>query len=175
LLEQMVNLTVQEAYEKIRFALADEKGRFVLEKSPKQIVVKQGSLWGISPKTAKKTIEIDLEPSDNGTKVKCISKLSSDWKNITLIGCVLAAILIGVCIWMIIDLTAFMSTNVPSVWSWLVTEGGNVNALAGKAFINLAWELAVFLTIVIVLEAVIVVYVRSKIDLFASKILETLR
>ena len=50
-----------------------------------------------------------------------------------------------------------------------------VNVLAGKAFINLAWELAVFLTIVIVLEAVIVVYVRSKIDLFASKILETLR
>ena len=50
-----------------------------------------------------------------------------------------------------------------------------VNVLAGKAFINLAWELAVFLTIVIGLEAVIVVYVRSKIDLFASKILETLR
>ena len=50
-----------------------------------------------------------------------------------------------------------------------------VNVLAGKAFINLAWELAVFLAFAIVLEAVIVVYVRSKIDLFASKILETLR
>ena len=54
-----------------------------------------------------------------------------------------------------------MSTNVPSVWSWLVTEDGNVNALAGKAFINLAWELAVFLAFAIVLEAVIVVYVRD--------------
>ena len=86
----------------------------------------------------------------------------------------MAAILVGLCIWMVIDLTAFMSTNVQSVWSWLVTEGGNVNVLAGKAFINLAWELAVFLTIVIVLEAAIVVYVRSKIDLFASKILEAL-
>jgi len=174
LLEQIVNLTVQEAYDTIRTALSEENCRFLSEKSLRQIIVKQGSLWGISPKTAKKTIEIDLEPSDNGTKVKYISKLSSDWKNITLIGCVLAAILVGVCIWMIIDLTAFMSTNVPSVWSWLVTEGGNVNVLAGKAFINLAWELAVFLTIVILLEAVIVVYVRSKIDLFASKILETL-
>ena len=50
-----------------------------------------------------------------------------------------------------------------------------VNVLAGKAFINLAWELAVFFAFAIVLEAVIVVYVRSKIDLFASKILETLR
>ena len=50
-----------------------------------------------------------------------------------------------------------------------------VNVLAGKAFIKLAWKLAVFFAFAIVLEAVIVVYVRSKIDLFASKILETLR
>jgi len=86
---------------------------------------------GISPKIAKKTIEIDLEPTHNGTKVKCIFKLSLDWKNITSIGCVLAAILVGVCMWMIIDL-AFMSTNVSSVWSWLAAEGGNVIVLAGK-------------------------------------------
>ena len=129
----MVNLTVQEAYEKIRIALADEKGRFVLEESPKQIAVKQWLLWGISPKTTKKTMEIDVEPSDNGTEVKCISKLFSGWKNITLIGCVLAAILVGLCIWMITDLTAFMSTNVPSVWSWLVTEGGNCKCFSGKS------------------------------------------
>ena len=50
-----------------------------------------------------------------------------------------------------------------------------VNVLAGKAFIKLAWKLAVFFAFAIVLEAVIVVYVRSKIDLFASKILRTLR
>ena len=66
-----------------------------MEESPKQIAVKQWLLWGISPKTAKKTMEIDVEPSDNGTEVKCISKLFSDRKNITLIGCVLETILVG--------------------------------------------------------------------------------
>ena len=174
MLEQMVSLTVQETYEKMSLALAKEKCKFLLENPPEQIVVKQGSLWGISPKSAKKTLKIDLEATNNRTKISCLSKLASDWKNVTLIGCVLAAILLGVCIWMAADLTVFMSTNVPSVWSWLVTEGGYVNVLAEKAFINLAWELAVFLTIVIVLEAAIVVYVRSKIDLFAVKILESL-
>jgi len=170
----MVSLTVQETYEKIRTTLSNEKCRFLLEESPKQIVVKQGSLWGISPKTAKKTLKISLEATNNQTKISCLSKLASDWKNVTLIGCVLAAILVGLCVWMAADLTTFMSTNVPSFWSWLVTEGGYVNVLAERAFINLAWELAVFLTIVIVLEAVIVVYVRSKIDLFAAKVLESL-
>ena len=36
-----------------------------------------------------------------------------------------------------------------------------VNVLAGKAFIKLAWKLAVFFAFAIVLEAVIVVYVRD--------------
>jgi hypothetical protein len=170
----MVNLTVQEAYEKIRTALDNEKCSFLVEESPKQIIVKQGSLWGISPNTAKKIIKIDFEPTDNGTRVNCLSKLASDWKNITLIGCVLAAILAGICIWMAADLSAFMSTNVPGVWSWLVTNDGYVNVLAERAFINLTLGLAVFLTVVIVLEAAIVVYDKSKIDVFAAKILGSL-
>jgi hypothetical protein len=169
----MVSLTVQETYEKIRVALAKEKCKFVLENSPEQIVVKQGSLWGISPWSAKKTLKISFEATNNRTKISCLSKLASDWKNVTLIGCVLAAILLGLCIWMAVDLTAFMSTNAPSAWSWLVTEDGYVNVLAEKAFINLAWELAVFLTIVIVLELAIVVYVKSKINLFAANILKS--
>lgn len=87
---------------------------------------------GISPKNAKKTIETYLEPTHNGIKVKCIFKLSLDWENITPIDCVLAAILVGICMWMIIDFTALMSANVSSGWSWLVTEGGNINVLARK-------------------------------------------
>ena len=35
---------------------------------------------------------------------------------------------------------------------------------AGQAFVNLAWGLAVFLSVIILLEIVIVVYVHSKID-----------
>jgi hypothetical protein len=111
---------------------------------------------------------------DSGTQVTFLSKLSSDWKNLTIIGCVFAFVLVGICVWMAADLSAFMVTHEPSFWSWLITVEGNVVFQAGKAFVNLAWDLAVFLSAVILLEIVIVVYVHSKIDTFAQQILDQL-
>ena len=68
-----------------------------------------------------------------------------------------------------------MATREPSFWSWLVTVDGNVNLLAARAFVNLTWSLAVFLSVIILLEVAIVVYVRSKIDAFAKDVLNQLR
>jgi hypothetical protein len=76
---------------------------------------------------------------------------------------------------MAFDLSVFMSTSNPSVWSWLVSEGGNVNVLAVRTFINLAWGMSVFLLIVIVLEVAIVIYVKYGIDKFAALVLDSLR
>jgi hypothetical protein len=56
-------------------------------------VLSKGSLWGITPQTAKKTITSTLEAVNGGTIVRCSSKLASDWKNITLIGCAFALFL----------------------------------------------------------------------------------
>ena len=106
---------------------------------PKQILLNQGSLWGISPKTAKKTITVNLEQVDEGTRVRVSSKLSSDWKNITLIGCAFALVLVGLCIWMATDLTTVMATHQNSFWSWLVAVEGNVDLVAAQAFVNLTW------------------------------------
>jgi len=175
LLERTIELTGQKAYEKIRAYLAEEKCNFIIEDQPRRIIVTQGSLWGISTKTAKKTIQVDLELGGSGTRVVCLSKLTYGWKNITLIGCVFAAVLLGLCVWMAFDLSVFMSTSNPSVWSWLVSEGGNVNVLAVRTFINLAWGMSVFLLIVIVLEVAIVIYVKYGIDKFAALVLDSLR
>jgi hypothetical protein len=175
LLERVVGLSVQDAYERIKESFDEEDCSFLVENPPKQLIAIQGSLWGVSPKTAKKIIKFDLDPSGSGTRVVCVSKLASGWKNITLIGCVLAALLLGLCVWMAVDLSVFMSTNNPSVWSWLVSDSGNVNVLAERAFINLAWGMSVFLLIVIILEVAIVVYVKSRIDSFAALILDSLR
>lgn len=173
MLERVFDLTVQETYKKIRTALAEAKCSNIIEDPPKQIVAMQGSLWGISPQTAKKIVKIDLEPENNVTKIVCISKLSSDWKNVTLIGCLMTIILIVLCLWMAIDLNGFILTNNPSFWSWLV-DGAYVNVLAGRALINLSWGISAFLFIVLVLEAAIVIYAKSKIDSFAEIILHTL-
>jgi hypothetical protein len=174
LIERTVSLKIEEAYPKLKVALVEKGCKVISEELPKQICFKQGSLWGISPKTAKKNIIVNLEPVSDGTRVNCSSKLASDWKNITLIGCALAFVLVVLCVWMANDLSGFMVTRVPSFWSWLVTVGSNVDLLAAQVFVNLTWGLAVFLSVIILLEGAIVVYVRSKIDTFTQDTLNQL-
>lgn len=174
LLELTVNLKIEEAYPKLKAVLVEKGCRVHSEESPKQICFKQGSLWGISPKTAKKTINVNFESVDDGTKISCTSRLASDWKNITLIGCVLAVVLVGLCVWMATDLTTFMTTRLPNFWSWLIAVGENEDLVVGQAFVNLTLGLAFFLSAVILLEAAIVVYVYSKIDAFVKDTLNQL-
>ena len=107
LLERTVSLEIDKAYAVIKTAFTDKDCKIISEQSPNMILLKQGSLWGISPSSAKKKIQVNLESVNSATKVTCSSHLSSDWKNITLIGCVLAAVLVGLCLWMAYDLKYF--------------------------------------------------------------------
>jgi len=168
LLERTVGLGIDKAYADLKAVFSEEGCKIISEEPPKQILVKQGSLWGISPKTAKKTIDATFTPVDSGTRVTCSSRLSSDWKNLTVVGCVLAAFLVGLCLWITFDLDAFMVTQKPSFWSWLATVNGSVDFQVGRAFVNLTNALAVFLSVIILLEIVIAVYVHSRIDRFAE-------
>ena len=174
MLERTFNLKIEDAYPKLK-AILVEKGCKVISEDPQnQIRFKQGSLWGIAPQTAKKTITSTLEAVDGETIVRFSSKLASDWKNITLIGCVFAAVLIGLCIWMTSDLSGFIVSSKPSFWSWLVVAGDNVDLAAANVFVNLTRGLAGFLSLIILLEAAIVVYAHSKIDAFTEEALKTL-
>jgi hypothetical protein len=175
LLEQTVNLKIEEAYTNVKATLLKLNCKVQAEQPPTQITVKQGSLWGISPKAAKKTIKINFVSVDAETKVSFSSKLSSDWKNITFAGCALAGVLVGVCVWMATDISRFMVTRDRSFWSWLITSGANVNLQAGQTLVNLAWGLADFLFAVILLEIAIVIYDDAKIDTFAHQTLTQLK
>ena len=107
MLERTVSLKIEEAYANLKAVLVEKGCKVLSEEPPRQISVKQGSLWGISPKTAKKTVNVNLAPVDSGTRVTFSSKLASDWKNITAVGCALAAVLVGVCLWIAADLSRF--------------------------------------------------------------------
>jgi hypothetical protein len=174
LLERTINLTIEDATPKLKAAFIEKGCKVVSEEESRQICFKQGSLWGVLPKTAKKTVTLTFDPIDGGTRLKCTNVLASDWKNITFIGCALAFVLVGICIWMATDLTATLASQVPGFWGWLITVEGNVNVVAAQAFINLTWGLAVFLSVIIFLEAAIVVYVRSNIDTFTEDALNML-
>jgi hypothetical protein len=173
-LERTVHLEINKAYSAVKTALTDKGCKVISEQSPNKILLKQGSLWGISPGSAKKKIQVNLESVNSETKVTFSSCLSSDWKNVTLIGCVLAVVLIGLCLWMAFDLNAFLVTRKPSFWSWLVTVNGNVDLQVGQAFVNLAKTLAAFLCFIILLEIAITIYVHSRIDRFTNEILNSL-
>jgi hypothetical protein len=162
--ERSVDLNIDEAYEKVKAVLIEKGCSVVSEEPPKQLLVKQGSLWGLSPRTAKKNIKIKFETIDNETSIKYSSKLARDWKNVTLIGCVLAFAIAVLCVWMAMDLGKFMVDGGQSFWSWIIISGDQVEFKAGEAFVNLAYGLTVFLSVIIVLELAIVVYARSKIE-----------
>jgi hypothetical protein len=171
LLERVVNLNVEETQTKPKASLAD-KGCQVAVEQPAFLRLRQGSLWGLSPKSAKKTIDIRLKSQGDQTVIKTSSVLSPDWKNITVVGCILAAALATVCLWMAFDLTSFLATGQTSFWSWLIAVNSNANMEVGETFVRLVWGIAGFLVAVIALEAVIFIHAQQKIDAFAAEILD---
>jgi hypothetical protein len=172
LIERTVNLGIYKTYSDLKAAFLEKGCKIISEKPPLQILLKQGSLWGISPRTAKKTITVNFASAESETNVTCFSHMSSDWKNLTVIGCVFGAVLVGLCLWIIFDLDTLLVTQKPSFWSWLVTINGSVDLQIVHAFMNLTNALATFLSVVIVLEIGILIYVHSRIDRFANELLE---
>lgn len=168
-----VNLPIEDAFAKVKTALTQKGAVISSEDIPSSLVARQGSLWGISPKTAKKTIHITLQQQGNQTTIIYNSKLASDWKNITIIGCILSAILTAFCIWVALDLSQFMVDGNPRFWAWLVSSHDTVKFQAGEALVNLSWGLAVFLTIVIVIEAAIYVYAVRHLEVLAKEAVDS--
>jgi len=175
LFERTVSLGTNEAYADLKALLLRKGCKVVAEEPPTIISVKQGSLWGISPRTAKKVVSYRLSPVDSGTRISCSSSLASDWKNLTIIGSALAVLVMALCWWIATDLEAFMITQEPSYWSWIAMVNSYIDFQTGQMFVGLTRMLAVFLAIIIALEAVIAVYAHFRINAFAEENLNELR
>jgi len=174
MLQRTVSSDADKTYADLKAALAKKGCKIRSEEPSKRILAVQGSLWGTQPKTAKKTLEIDLSPFDSGTRVTWTSRLSSDWKNLTIIGCALAAVLVGLCGWMAFDLSNFIASQKTTFWSFLVTVHGNADTAVARAFVNLTETLAVFLAIIIIFELVVFWFAHARIDGFAEETLASL-
>jgi hypothetical protein len=175
LLERAVGLEIKKAYSELKALLLTRGCRIVAEEPPTLISVKQGSLWGMSPRTAKKVADYHLAPVESGTRITCSSSLASDWKNLTIIGSALAVLLASLCLWISMDLDTLMTTQQPSYWSWIVTVDGYIDFQTAQSFAGLTLMLAVFLAIILAAEVVIVVYVHFRINAFAEETLNALR
>jgi len=167
-------LEIEKAHAELKALLLKRGCRIIAEEPPALISVKQGSLWGISPKTAKKVVTYRLSPVDSGTRITSSSSLASDWKNLTVIGTALSVLVASLCWWIAMDLDAFMVTQQPSYWSWIATVDGYIDLQTAETFVSLTRMLAVFLAIIIAIEAVIIVYAHFSINSFAEENLKAL-
>jgi len=168
-------LGTNEAYADLKAFLLKRNCRTVAEEPPTFISVKQGSLWGISPRTAKKVVSYRLAPIDSGTRISCSSLLASDWKNLTVIGSALAVLVASPCLWITMDLDAFMIRQQPRYWSWIVTVDGYIDSQTAQIFTGLTRMLAIFLAIIIAIESAIAVNAYFRAKVFAEESLNDLR
>jgi hypothetical protein len=173
--EKTVNLKIEDTYAKLKEVLLAKGSKIVAEEPPTSIAVVQGSLWGMTPKTAKKQVQYRLfSQDDSGTRISASSSLASDWRNLTIIGTVLAVVLAAVCGWMALDLETFISTQQPSSWSWLATVNGYSNLEVAQMLANLGIVLAAFLAVIIAIEVAVALYAHSRIEAFAEETLNLL-
>jgi hypothetical protein len=174
LVERNLDLEIHEAYADLKAVLLQKGCKVIAEKPPTFISVRQGSLWGVSPRTSKKVISYRFSSEDSRTRIVVSSSLSSDWKNLTIIGSALSIIVAVLCWWIASDLAGFAASQQASYWSWIITNGDYTNLELAQAFSGLTRGLAIFLAVVVFLEVVIYVYVKSRIDRFAEENLKPL-
>ena len=169
LIERTFGLEIDKAYTKLKVFLLEKNCRIIDENTPTLISVSQGSLWGVSPATAKKNIYYSLDVVESGTRITCNSSLAVDWKNLTIIGSTLAIIIASLCLWISIDLDSLVTIQQQSYWSWIATVNGYIDVQIAQNLANFMQMLAAFLVFMIATEVVVVVYVQSKINAFAEE------
>ncbi len=165
-------MPLADAYADLKSHLQENGCKIVSETAPTELVVKQGSLWGLSPQNAKKHVSCTLSQNGQETKISCTSKLSRDWVNITLIGLVFSVIMVGLCFWISIDLAHFLDTSRATTWSWIASVGTYVDRTLGEYFVAFTRMLAGFLTAIILAEIAILFYARSRVDLFMKEVVK---
>jgi hypothetical protein len=172
--ERTVDLQIEQSFAELKAFLLEKGCKVLVEELPTYISVKQGSLWGIFPRAAKKVVNYRLSPVNQGTRISYSSSLSADWKNLTVSGSAFAVLVASLCWWIAMDLEAFMITQQPSFWSWIASVDGYIDFQTGQMFVSLAKMLTLFLVIILAIEVGAAVYAHLRINSFAEETLKEL-
>jgi hypothetical protein len=173
LAETTTKTEINQAFNKLKTQLTSNKHRIIAQDPPNSLVAVQGSIWGTTPKTAKKKTTCTLTQKAKETHVTCTTHLTSDYVNFTLAGVVFSVALLIVCVWIALDLQSFAVNG--GFWSWLTLTDGQFDASKASILISLTGILAAFLTVSIAIEAIIVSKVCYGIRSYAKETIETLK
>ena len=173
MIEKIVGLDVEKTYAKLKAVLSESGCKIVSEQPPASVSVIQGSVWGISPKNAKKTVTFTLSSNGPECKISASSRIAPDWTKLAVAGIVLSAFVALLCLWIGLDLQAFATRSELSFWSWIVT-GSSIGLVLANLIAKLSFGLAVFLTVVIVLEVFVMFHANRNVDTWATECLKSL-
>ena len=170
--EKTTKLRPEEAYTLIENALEKNRCKIVERRPLDYLKVKQGSLNGTSPKTAKKQVEFQFFPDGSGTRIVSFSEIATDWAELTVFGNVAAAVIATIFLWIAKDVQAYAENGRSGFWGWLAHAYGYPDLHATMFLVNLTRGLAAFLIAAVAVEVLIVLYVYPRKEVFALEILE---
>ena len=148
----------------------DKDCAIIVDTPPVFLSIKQGSIWGISPRTAKKIINYSFTSKQSRTQIRYSSEFAPDWKKLTIVGYIFSFLLIGLSLWISIGLQNYILTGNPGFWAWIAKSNSTSLSLA-QSLSNLTRILALLLIAVLAVETFIVLYSYYKINDSAEEIL----
>jgi hypothetical protein len=142
LFERIVALDAEKAYSELKNQLFRQNSKLIIDEPPQHLVVEQGSLFGLTPKGAKKRIECHFHPQGDHTRIVAKTSLSSNWKKVTCLGYLIGAVCIALAILLAFTVQAIATQ--PYFLS-IFTEFGSYNYSQLQLIANMLWGLAIFL------------------------------
>lgn len=167
--ERISSLGIESAYSELKTILLEKGCKILSEEPPKHILIRQGSLWGISPKNAKKKVTYHIFTYKSGTKIVGSSSISNDWINLTLWGNIIAGVVAVVFCWIASDITNYLVSGNSGYWTWMAKAFGYPNFQQTFFMINITKALTIVLVITILLEILDAFIVYCKIDTFTEE------
>ena len=169
-----VSTEVDSTYSELKGVLLGKNCKILSEEPPKHIIVRHGSLRGVSPRNAKKIVDYRICPHNSGSRIISDSTVSSDWANLTLWGNIAAIVVAAIFWWIASDITILLVDGKSGYWTWLAGAFGYPNVQYAFFMVNITKALSVVLVVTIVLEILDVFIVYRKINTFAEETLDEL-
>jgi hypothetical protein len=165
-----LNTQIVDSYEKLKALLVENRYSVTTENAPRALTTAKGSLWGTTPKTAKKKFSYILVQNGQQTQIRATAQLAPSYVYFTVAGYILSLALLFVCVWIAVDLQ-----GTQGFWSWLAQVGSQFDAQKAVMFTVLTSALAVFLAVSLVVETFIVWKARRGVGQFAEDALGMLQ
>lgn len=165
MIERIVRLTPEMAYEELRKILLKQKCKITEEDSPKTITVEHGSLWEYSPRTAQKKISFHLVPHNSHTRIVSITSLTSSHFAWAIFGVVLAAFGSGFFWWFALDMEAEIKG---------LEQLGYTGFEGALILVNVLKILALILVIILGISIIHEIYIYAQREAVAKELLSLL-